>query len=305
MTTARLPRPTASMQQATVNLLADMGAQPARCSPGLVPATRPPTSLPRQSRSPRPPPAPTSRRVDRHDHRHGGRRRRGGRRGVEVSIDGGQPGTRPPGVAPGPTPGRRTLGRADQGPRGRRQRKSRGRLRRVTVNPPAPMTLWAPVTVPAIRPTRHVSEVGVKFRSDVNGYDHRDPVLQGDEEHRHAYRQLWNCRAGPCQRRRSAARRPPAGRALLCATGPDHRQHDLCRFVPYERRALRRGRLLFRQLEVYQWYDPRPGERDRRPERRLHLRATTAFPNSTYLSPPTFTWTCCSTRPPTTRCRPR
>ena len=80
------------IQQATVNLFADMGVQPATlCRPGWSPPrqstdTRRPDVDHHRRRPPAPPSAPATRR---HRHRHRDRRRRRRVGGVEVSVDGG------------------------------------------------------------------------------------------------------------------------------------------------------------------------------------------------------------------------
>ena len=218
-------RPTSRMQQATVNLFADMGVQPATLQAGLVAATASTDTT-----------APTStitvagRRRDRAGRQHrstitgtatdaGG----GGVGGVEVSVDGGatwQPAT-----------GRGQLelhldaerGRAgdDQEPRRRRQRQPRdaggrrdgdGRRRRQRRCPCTHLERrrrrrrWPDDTTPA------PIELGVKFRADVAGSDHRRPLLQGRRQHRHARRHALDERRARCwPPPPSPARRRPAG----------------------------------------------------------------------------------------------
>ena len=55
----------------------------------------------------------------------------------------------------------------------------------------AACTIWPSTAVPSTPDERDPSstEVGVKFRADVNGADQRDPVLQGQRQHRHPHRQ--------------------------------------------------------------------------------------------------------------------
>ena len=96
------------MQQATVNLFADMGVQPATLQAGLVAATASTDTtradvddhLARGRRD-------RAERHRRHDHRHGDRRRRRRRRRASRSRStAARPGTRATGARAGPTPGR-------------------------------------------------------------------------------------------------------------------------------------------------------------------------------------------------------
>ena len=97
------------MQQAQVNLLADMGAQPTTLMTGLDRRRRSrPTRPARPSRSPRPRRARRRRNGDRrHRHRHGVRRRRAGSPGWRSPPTAAPPGTPPPAPRRGPTPSSR------------------------------------------------------------------------------------------------------------------------------------------------------------------------------------------------------
>ncbi len=166
------------MQQATVNLLADMRTQPATLQAGLVPATpsadtAPPTSTITTPSSGASVPGGTTVTVAGTASDTGG----GVVAGVEVSVDGG-------------TTWHRATGRtnwqyawtttSNQGPVtirsravddiGNVQRTPAGRS--VTVNAGCPCSIWSPDTVPATitKDDRQPVEVGVRFRVRSPGY---------------------------------------------------------------------------------------------------------------------------------------
>ena len=182
------------MQQATVNLFADMGVQPATLQPGLMPAiassrTSIAADVDDHVAGGR---RDVSRRARRHDHRHGDRHRRRRRGGVEVSTDGG--------TTWQPANGRQTWtytwlasgsgGIGAQEPRGRRQRQPRdgATARSPSVHRHAARAaLWNPaITTPATVDAGDASrgrtrrEVPRRHRR----LHHRHPLLQGRDEHR-------------------------------------------------------------------------------------------------------------------------
>ena len=137
---SRQPAADPTMKQATVNLLADMGAQPGRCRTG---------SCPPRASTDTSAPTTASRRRPRRDRRagsavtvHGHRGGRGGGRvgGVEVSVDGG--------ATWHPASGRDQL-ELQRGRRrspGRRRSLSPRRRRQRQPRPPASVTVNVPVT---------------------------------------------------------------------------------------------------------------------------------------------------------------
>ena len=155
--------------------------------------------------------------------------------GVEVSVDGGatwHPARRArragryawtPGAA-----GTVTI----QSPRRRRQRQPRDRRGRRHGRPSrraaAPASIWDDARTPARRQTttRSAVELGVKFRSDVDGFDHRAPLLQERRQHRHARRAPVDGRRHAARRRRRSPARPRSGwqQVDLRRAGRDHRR---------------------------------------------------------------------------------
>ena len=200
-------RPTSRMQQATVNLFADMGVQPATVQ---APAHAGDASRPTRPRRPRPSPArPTASSARSAAITVSGTATdSGGGRvgGVEVSVDGGaswHPAYgrenwtytfNPPTVgtlsiksrAADDSVNLETLGRAFRS-------RSRPRV------PVHPLGLLGDSAESGRRPTPPSVELGVKFQSDIDGLDHRRPVLQGRRQRRNARRQ-------PLDRDRHAAR---------------------------------------------------------------------------------------------------
>ena len=161
------------MQQATVNLFADMGAQPATLISGLSPATRRPTRPRRPRRSPRPPPARPRRRRQvtisgtATDAGGGGRRRRGlDRRRHDLAS--GDAATHQLDLHRG---SRTATRRRRSSAGGRRQRQPREPGAGVTVNVSCPCSIWGSSTAGAPADSGDASsiEVGVKFTSDVFG----------------------------------------------------------------------------------------------------------------------------------------
>ena len=106
-----------------------------------------------------------------------------------------------------------------------------------------PCSLWGTTGDAARRrtpATRARSRSASSSRRDIVRHDHRHPLLQGDDQHRHPHRQPLDRRAARCsRRRRSPTRRPPAGRQVtLLHPGRDHAQHDLRRLVLRPERPL-------------------------------------------------------------------
>ena len=231
------------MKQATVNLFADMGAQPGTLQSGLVAAHavhRRRWRRPRRSRRPRRRRVVRRRHAD-HHHRHGGRRRRRhcrGRRGVDRRrrhLDPARPARRAgrsagPSAAPArPTIKSRALRRQRQhgdavGWR-RRSRSPRPDLpvqhleRRSTV-PPAPLD--------DRRPERRWSSA----RSSAPTSTASSPAFVSTRQPPTPARtpaRLWTQHGQRCSPpSRSPARRRRAGsRRLFPNAGPDHREHDL------------------------------------------------------------------------------
>ena len=238
------------MQQATVNLFADMGAQPYALISGLTAATAStdttaPTSTitsPASGRDHR-------RRRQDHHHRHRGGHRGGVVAGVEVSTDGGttwHPATGTTSwtyswVAHGnPT-------RDHQVPGGRRQRQHRDAVRRGSRSTsPAPARSGAPARrpAPATPGAPRAVEVGVKFTSDVSGIGDRHPVLQGRA--RTPAPTSGTCGPPPgrsWRRRPSPARRASGWQQVTFATPvPINAEHHLRRVLLRPGRAHRPGR---------------------------------------------------------------
>ena len=237
-----------------MNLLADMGAQPGSLQIGADPSTpliardigrRRATSVVTVAGRRR----DGRQRRSRDHHRHGVRQRRRLVAGVEVSVDGGTTWHAAQGTSAWTyewSPGAPGAG-DDPHPRDRRQRQPEtpgagidrvGRRRQLPV--PDPLE-------PRRRCRRCVDvddaspvELGLKFRSDVNGFvkgvrfykgvgQHRDAHRQPVDEHRHA---VGDARRSPA---RIAVRL--AGSAVRRA-GRDHREHDLRRVVSHQRRPL-------------------------------------------------------------------
>ena len=199
------------MQQATVNLFADMGAQPATLQAGLVGRD----GIDRHDRADlddhlaaggrdsaeRAPPITITRHGDRR-----GRRRRRRRRGLDRRRHDLAPGR--PAATTGPTPGRRpvdgtaTIRRRAVDDSGNLETPATGHRRRSAAPRPARARSGATAPLRAIADDADASavELGVKFRSDVAGYITGAPLLQGHGEHRHARRAPLDARPARCSR---------------------------------------------------------------------------------------------------------
>ena len=211
------------MQQAQVNLLADMGAQPTTLMTGLVAATQ-------VDRHGRP---------DGHDHlaRRGRRRSRTAPAspsparpptpaaawpGSRSPPTAAPPGTRPPAPRPGPTP---TSRRASAAP------PIRVRAIDDSANIGAAATRSVDGHLPVLRLRRRrcpptpdaddggAVELGLRFTPDRRRLRHRRPLLQGRRQHRHPHRlALEPPRASGWPRSPSPTRPPPAGRPRSSAS---------------------------------------------------------------------------------------
>ena len=129
---------------------------------------------------------------------------------------------------------------------------------------------------------RSAVELGVKFRADVAGYDHRRALLQGRRQHRHPLGQPVDARPARCSRRatftgetrdRLAAGRPSPRRSPVTADTT----YVASYFAPNGRYARRRRLLRARRV------DNAPAARARATgvdggERRLPLRQPRGFP---------------------------
>ena len=217
------------MQQATVNLFADMGAQPLTLQIGADRAAaaarrrRRTTSSRRPRSSPRRPPARTvGERQSRDDHRHGDRHGGGVVAGVEVSVDGGATWRAAQGHAGrGASTGRPARSAPPRSAAARSTTAATWNRRApastvIVVAGDCPCTsLWKPSTVPAraldVDDPSPV-ELGLKFTSDIDGFITGVRFYKGAGQHRHARRQPVDDRPARCSRRRpSRARRRPAG----------------------------------------------------------------------------------------------
>ncbi len=231
------------MQQATVNLFADMGAQPGSlisgsCRSGTSTDTTPPTSTITSPTAGGTAPG----RQPGHGHRHRDRRRRRRGRGRR-SLD-----RRRRDLASGHAhdAGRTDrqlvlqLGRArqpdhdDQVARGRRQRAtSRRRPPGVRSTSPARARSGARRHAADAADAGDASsvELGVKFTSDTVRHGHRHPLLQGRRPTPARTSAACGRRAASCsRRRRSRTRRRRAGsRSTSPQPVDDHPEHDLRR----------------------------------------------------------------------------
>ena len=266
----------APMRQATVNLFADMGAQPATLQSGLVAADRrPPTRSARRPRSPRRPPARPSRPA-RPVTITGTATDTGGGvvGGVEVSTDGGA--TWHPATGRGSLDvrldARQPRRRHDPGPGHRRQRQHRRRAASatVTVAPRAcPCSIWGAAATPAVagRP-RHRRRRG---RRQVPRGRRRQVTASASTR----------APATPAPTSATSGRRPATQLASVTFTGESadrlaagepvhpgraHRRHHLRGLLLRAERALRGRRQLLRHPGRRQRPAARPaGRRRRRP----------------------------------------
>ena len=282
------------MQQATVNLFADMGAQPATLQAGLVAATA--------STDTTPPTSTITSPGSRGDASTRGQavtitgtasgRRRAWSAAVEVSTDGGATWHPANGRASvDATPGRRAAGRADARSRAAiddsgnlETRRQRARPSRSAGQDAARARIWSDSTTPAdgsSDPTRRPIELGVKFRTDVDGFVTGLRFYKGSANTGTHVGHLWTTRRDAARRgdvhrreRRAAGRRSRFATPVAIT-----REHDLRRVVPRAGRAATRADSgYFADSAV----DNPPlhalGRRRRRPQRRLRVRRERLVP---------------------------
>ena len=247
-------RPTPRMQQATVNLFADMGVQPATLQPGLRAATASTDTTAPTVDHHRPGgrrQLPVGHAGHHHRHRHRHRRRRVG--GVEVSIDSGATWRRATGRASWtytwtpPRPG--AVDHARPGRRRQRQHRDAAAPAAVTVGSAAGRAARARsgparATPAAHRPGHEPVEVGVKFRASTDGFITGIRFYKGVADHRHPRRHAVDRHRHPARPPRpSPAKRRPAGSRCSFATPvPVTAEHHLRRLLlrpdgRYSRRA--------------------------------------------------------------------
>ena len=182
------------MQQATVNLFADMGVQPTTLMPGLTPQRRRPTRPHRRPRSPLRRPAPACPTVGRDHQRNRHRHRRRLVAGVEVSTDGGPTwhpvtgmSTRAP-RSPGPTPGSRTETRRPRSGPARSTTAATSRLPARDDGQRQLPLLDLGTALPQGRRSVTRRRSRSASSSDRHPAPSPDPVLQGHRQHRYAHR---------------------------------------------------------------------------------------------------------------------
>ena len=200
--------PIPTMQQATVNLLADMGAQPATLISGLIAATASTDTTPPTSTITSPSPGASVRGRHRgHRHRHGdrrGRRRGRRRRGVDRRRHDLAP------ARPAPTnwtytwvahgnPSTTIQSRAVDDS-GNLETPSIGH----SVNVNCPCSIWGTDTTPASLDSGDAGsiEVGVKFTTDIFGTVTGIRFYKATANTGHAHRQPVDRRAASCSAQR-------------------------------------------------------------------------------------------------------
>ena len=286
-------RPTRDMQQATVNLLADMACQPDTLQSGLVAATASTDTTPPTSASPSPLDGDQRRRRrDDHDHRHRHRRRR--------RTGGQSPGSRSRSTAAAtwhPAPGPRQLDlHVDAG---RRRERSRSRPAPSTTaatsrRPSAGTTVTvAPSDLPVLDLGRRRSTASRQQRRAARSRSASSSAptsaatspgfrfYKSVRQHRHAHRPPVDGGRHPARGAPpSPARRRPAGSRSTSA--PRSRSTPNTTYVvSYHapNRLLRGEQRLLRERRRRQRPPARARGRRRRAERRLHVRAPAAcFP---------------------------
>ena len=238
--------PDVNLQQATVNLLADMGVQPVTLQKGLVLATQSTDKTAPTSRITAPVAGTsfqngTTVMITGTATDAGG----GGVGGVEVSTDGGQ--TWHPAVG-------RTTWSYTWTPNGlnpvtlmSRAVDDSGNLETpssgVTVSVSGPISIWSASSVPgtATDPDTSSTEVGVKFRSDVAGTITGIRFYKGSTNTGTHVGSPGPALARCWPRPPSPARPPRLATGQLRHPGSDPAQYHLCRLVPRPQRPLRRG----------------------------------------------------------------
>ena len=229
------------MQQATVNLLSDMGAQPATLQDSLVPGGPLDTT------------DPTATITD----PAGGATVPGGNvtisgtaadtdgvvAAVEVSTDNGTTWNRAAGAANWTYTFDASGGQVTAQARAVDDAANIGSAASVTFTVEqsvCPCSIFTPSTTGVQENDPQAVELGVKFRSDVARLDHGDPLLQDRREHGDPHRHaVGHGRGGPRQRHvlRRVCDRLAGGH--LRRAHPGRRRHHLCRLLPHEHRQLR------------------------------------------------------------------
>ena len=286
-------RSTPRMQQATVNLFADMGVQPGDAAGRArrrdrVDATRP--------RRPSTITAPADGATRRRAQRHRVRARRATSAAawsaaVEVSIDGGATWHPADGRAsldlhvrrrPQPAPSRSAARAVDDS--GNLERRA-VRPVTVTVEPRRPArarsgTTYRPDRSPTDERHRSRSSSACKFRAEQRRLHHRPALLQGRGQHRHARRPPLDERRRRCSPRPPSPARPRRGWQQVTFATPvaDRREHHLRRLVLTRRRATTRRpatspRTAYANPPLHALADGDDGA-----QRRLPLRRQPAFP---------------------------
>ena len=236
-----------NMQQATVNLLADMGAQPATlCSPASSPRRRRPTRSRRRRRSRRPRPArtsPTARRSRSPAPRP--TPAAGSSPGSRSRPTAARRGTRRPGTTNWTYTWSRQHRQLDRrscpGPP---TTAATSRHRRPGVSGERPL----PVLVVRIFHTDDTRQRATpapawksasKFTADAVGIRHRRALLQVGGEHRHPHRQLWSA-TGTLLATATFSGETASGwqQVLFSQPGRGDRRHDLRRVVPHDHGSL-------------------------------------------------------------------
>ncbi len=279
-----------SMQQATVNLFADMGSQPSTLMSGLTAAT--PSADAAAPSSTITAPAPNSSITPGSQVTVSGTATDTGGGvvgGVEVSTDGGTTWHRASGRgtwtytwAAGSS-GTYTLRSRAADDSGNLESPAAGVT--VTVgsgNQSCPCTIWPPNATPALASENDTNavEVGVKFRSDTDGRITGIRFYKGSANTGTHVGHLWT-RTGTLLASATftneSATRLAAGQLL--DAGRDHRQHHLRRLLPRPERPLRRQRGLLRADRRRLAAAARPQGRHRRRQRPLRLRPERHVPD--------------------------
>ena len=247
------------MQQATVNLLADMGAQPGTLQGGLVAGDRLDRHGPRRARVINSPLAGANVESGQPITISGTATDAAGSGGVRSAASRSRstaapPGTRRRGARAGPTPGRpgatgsATIKTRAADDSGNLETPGAGRDRQRRRRAPAPARSG---TTPSRSPpttTPNAVELGVKFRSDEAGFITGLRFYKTLRQHRHPRRPPVDGGRHPAGRgdlHRRDRLRLAAGQ--LRQPGGDRRQHDLRRLLPRAERPLRRQQQLLRR----------------------------------------------------------
>ena len=207
------------IKQATVNLLADMGAQPATLQSGLVAATKLSTDTTPPAATITSPAAGSSVAPGTPITMSGTAGDVGGGvvGGVEVSTDGGHLASGDGDDLMGYTWTPTVSGTVTLRARATDDTVNLGTAASVTVNvggQTCPCSIWPRYGRAGHpnEPDASATELGVKFRTDVARVDHRHPLLQEQPEHRHPRRAVCGRATGTLRaRRRSRARRRADG----------------------------------------------------------------------------------------------